>query len=84
MGKPGAYPGVEHLKGTSIGYAPDSLTNIRLGWKGMPGNKIRKLRQQNFYNIGPWRSTLSAGETKRRTDDGRAFPASLSASLQSR
>ncbi len=40
--RPGAYPGLEHLKGASIDYAPGILTNIRLGWKGLqkvkPGN----------------------------------------------
>ncbi len=35
--KDGAYHRVEHLKGTSLGLAPALPTNIRLGWKGMPG-----------------------------------------------
>ncbi len=33
----GAYPRVEHLKGASLGYALALPTNIRLGWKGLPG-----------------------------------------------
>jgi hypothetical protein len=35
--RPGAYPSMEHLKGTSLGYAWALLGNIRLGWKGLPG-----------------------------------------------
>ncbi len=35
--RPGAYPWVEHLKGSSIGHAPVLPTNIRPGWKGLPG-----------------------------------------------
>jgi hypothetical protein len=34
--RPGAYPIVEHLKGSSIGYFSDLQTDIRLGWKGLP------------------------------------------------
>jgi hypothetical protein len=34
--RPGAYPIVEHLKGTTLGLAPFLPTNIRLGWKGFP------------------------------------------------
>jgi hypothetical protein len=33
----GAYLRVEHLKGVSLGYTPPSLTNISVGWKGLPG-----------------------------------------------
>jgi hypothetical protein len=29
--RPGAYPRVKHLKGTSLGYALSLLANIRLG-----------------------------------------------------
>jgi hypothetical protein len=35
--RPGAYPRVEHLKGSSIGQAPILPTNIRLSWKGLAG-----------------------------------------------
>jgi len=35
--RPGAYPRVEHLKGSSIGLAPALPTNLRLGWKFLPG-----------------------------------------------
>jgi len=34
---PGAYPRVEHLKGVKHKYALALPTNIRLGWKGLPG-----------------------------------------------
>jgi len=37
VGKEGAHPRVEHLKGVSLGYALALLANIRLGWKGMLG-----------------------------------------------
>jgi len=33
---PGAKPRVERLKYASVGYARVLLTNIRLGWKGLP------------------------------------------------
>jgi len=35
---PGAYPEVEHLKGSSLGQALALPTNIILGWKGLPGS----------------------------------------------
>ncbi len=35
--RPGAYPRVEHLKGASIGQVLALPTNIRLGYKGLPG-----------------------------------------------
>jgi hypothetical protein len=35
--RPGAYPRVEHLKGSSIRQVPALPTNIRPGWKGLPG-----------------------------------------------
>jgi hypothetical protein len=28
---------VEHLSGAPLKYAPAPITNIRLGWKGLPG-----------------------------------------------
>jgi len=37
--RPGAYPKVGYLKGTSHGYAQALLKNIRLGWKVLPGAK---------------------------------------------
>jgi hypothetical protein len=37
VARPGAYPRVEHLKGVSLGWAPASPSNIRLGWRGVPG-----------------------------------------------
>jgi hypothetical protein len=36
VGKAGAYPRVEHLKGASFGLAPALPTKIRLGRKGLP------------------------------------------------
>ncbi len=36
FGKPGAYSRVEHLKIAPLGYALALLTNIKLGWKGLP------------------------------------------------
>ncbi len=30
-------PRVDHLKGASLGYAPDLSSNIRLGWRGLQG-----------------------------------------------
>ncbi len=33
----GAYPEVEHFKGTSVGCSLALLANVRLGWKGLPG-----------------------------------------------
>jgi hypothetical protein len=34
--RPGAYPRVEHLKGSSIGYDPASPINTILVWRGLP------------------------------------------------
>jgi hypothetical protein len=35
---------VDHLKCSPIGQAPALPTNIRLGWKGLPGANIMKIR----------------------------------------
>ncbi len=35
---PEANPRVDHLKGSSLRQAPALPTNIRLGWKGLPGS----------------------------------------------
>ena len=37
VGKAGAYPIVEPLKGASINLPLALPANIRLGWKGLPG-----------------------------------------------
>jgi hypothetical protein len=37
LGRPGAYPKVEHLKGASLRKALALFANIRLDWKGLPG-----------------------------------------------
>ncbi len=34
--RPEVYPRVEYQKGTSLGKVPNFLTNIILGWKGLP------------------------------------------------
>jgi hypothetical protein len=34
VSKAGAHPRTEHLKGTSLGYAPALLASIRRGWTG--------------------------------------------------
>jgi hypothetical protein len=34
--RPEAYPMAQHLKRASLGQALAILTNIRLGWKGLP------------------------------------------------
>ncbi len=43
----GAYPRVERLKGLSIGQDPSLLTNIRLGWKGLPGTNNTQAYNKN-------------------------------------
>ncbi len=50
----GAYPGC-----STLGYAPDLIAKIRLGWKGLPGKnkhysllqKIVNYRQKTFVAI---------------------------------
>jgi hypothetical protein len=37
VGKAMANLRLEHLKGASLGYAPALPTNIRLGWRSLPG-----------------------------------------------
>ncbi len=37
VGKAGAHPRVENLKGASLWLAAALFTNIRLDWKGLPG-----------------------------------------------
>ncbi len=34
---PGAYPRLQHLRGSSVEWALAVSTNNRLGWKGFPG-----------------------------------------------
>ncbi len=54
----GAYPGVEHKKGSSI--APALPKNIRLGWKGLPGadtlayyENLWITYRKSFITLGP-------------------------------
>jgi hypothetical protein len=58
--RPGAYPGEEHLKVSSIGYDPALPTNIRLGWKGWPVTKtlayyehLYIMAVKSFITFGP-------------------------------
>ncbi len=37
VGKAVAYPRLKHLKSASLRKARSLLTNVRLGWKGLPG-----------------------------------------------
>jgi len=64
---PGAYPREEYLKGASLGYAPASLENVRLGCLRPAIDKHSSLLQtfvnyecKKFYNIGPSPIGLSA------------------------
>jgi hypothetical protein len=41
VSKARAYLRMEHLKGTLLGQAQVSSTNIRLGWKGLPGSNTQ-------------------------------------------
>ncbi len=57
----GAYPIVEHLKGSSIGYVPALQTDIGLGWKSLQWtNTLAYYKHlyitavKSFFNIGPW------------------------------
>jgi hypothetical protein len=59
VGKAGAYPEVEQLKGASLGKALALPTNLRLGWKGLSGTPNSSLYRTSvhdgskcFYNIG--------------------------------
>ncbi len=46
--RPGVYPRVEHLKGSSIGWAPALPTNIRLGWKRLQGTNTLAYREHSL------------------------------------
>jgi hypothetical protein len=48
---------MEHLKVSLIGQAPVLPTNIRLSWKGLPGDKHSSLLQV-FENYGRILQTL--------------------------
>jgi hypothetical protein len=49
VGKAGAYPRAEYLKGASLKYAPALPANIRPGWKGLPGTNDPAYYEK-FYN----------------------------------
>ncbi len=53
--RPGAYPIVEHLKGSSMGQIPALQADIRLSWKGLiwKNTLAYYYGRKNFYNIGP-------------------------------
>jgi hypothetical protein len=47
----------KHLKGSSIGLAPDLRTNIGLGLRTKHYSLLQKFviyESKKFYNIGPW------------------------------
>jgi hypothetical protein len=43
VGKAGSYPGVEHLKGASLGFATALLANTRQGCRQFAGTKHSSL-----------------------------------------
>jgi len=43
VGRPGAYPRLEHMKGASLGKATALPANIGLGWKDLPGTNTLAL-----------------------------------------
>ncbi len=50
--RPGAYPRVEHLQGTSLRQAPALPATIRLGWKSLPGtNDLAYFESYNFTTV---------------------------------
>jgi len=51
VGKARAHPRMEYLKGASLGFAPASSANIRLGWNGLPGLLLSSLLC-TFVNYG--------------------------------
>jgi hypothetical protein len=58
--RPGAYPRVELLKGPSLRWAGATLTNIRMGWKGLPGTNTLAYYEHSeiagmkgFITLGP-------------------------------
>ena len=68
---------MEHLKGTSLGYATALPKNIRLGWKGLPGDKHPSLMQKSvgygrkkFYSTGPSSSCVGSLHDLTRSDQG--------------
>ncbi len=51
---------MKHLSGVPLHGRPLALpTNIRLGWKGLPGTNTVNYVRKKFYIIGPW-SDLAA------------------------
>ncbi len=58
--RPGAYPRAEHLKGVSLGWAPDIAANTILFGKGLQGmntlayyENFVTYDRKKFYYIGP-------------------------------
>ncbi len=60
--RPGAYPIVEHLKGSSIAPVPALQTDIRPGWKAFPRTNTLAYYEhslitavKSFITLGPGR-----------------------------
>jgi hypothetical protein len=51
-------PRVEHLKGSSTGWAPALPTDIILGWKGLPGTNTLA-----YYEFPFWCNICEKGQT---------------------
>ncbi len=79
--RPGAYPRAEHLKDSSIGQPPVLPTNIRIGWKGLPGCQCHKtfyIRNLiifvKSYSVCPWQafqpSLMFVGKTRSLPQSG--------------
>ncbi len=69
--RPGAYPRVEHLIGSSIGWAPAFPTNIRLRWKGFPrANTLaywknsKLMAVKSFITLAPDRNAHSMADSQ--------------------
>ncbi len=59
--RPRAYPRVEHLKDSSIGYALALPTNNRLGWKGLPGTNALAYYKNSLLTAVKCFITLALG-----------------------
>jgi hypothetical protein len=55
---------MEHLKGDSLGQAPPFLTNITLGWKGLPGKNAVAYYSNSKLTTVKFFITLATGGSK--------------------
>jgi len=63
--RPGAYLRVEHLKVAPLGLAPALPTNIRLGWKGLPGtNALAYYEKSQFTAVKRFITLANGGKVK--------------------